>query len=94
VWYADALVQTHAAAAWTEQASHRLSHIIGWLVRKPGAFARYVFGRNSIEHHVFAAPTTPCSARTTKRADKDYLQVLYLAAQLGESAVEAALQSC
>src|SRR5262249_62146598 len=43
VWYAGALVQTMERLRGQEK--HRIDyrHISSWLVRKPGAFARYVY---------------------------------------------------
>ena len=43
VWYAGSLVQTMERLRG--QSKHRIDyrHVIDWLVRKPGAFARYVY---------------------------------------------------
>src|SRR5207245_2419803 len=43
VWYAGALVQTMERLRG--QSKHRIDyrHVIDWLVRKPGAFARYLY---------------------------------------------------
>jgi hypothetical protein len=43
VWYAQQLVQRRPRLRGQDQHHIDYRHIIGWLVRKPGAFARYVY---------------------------------------------------
>jgi hypothetical protein len=43
VWYAGALVQTMERLRGPDRRRIDYRHISGWLVRKPGAFARYVY---------------------------------------------------
>jgi len=93
VWYADSLVQRMPRLRG--QNKHRIDyrHIISWLVRKPGAFARYVYREELYPTTTFRRAYDALQAQDRERADKDYLQVLYLAAQDGEAAVETALQA-
>lgn len=69
-------------------------HVIGWLVRKPGAFARY--------RHRDALFPTPTFRRAYERlqgecsawgADVEYLRVVELAARTLEADVEAAIEA-
>jgi transposase len=93
VWYADALVQRMPRLRG--QSKHHIDyrHIIGWLVRKPGAFARYVFREDLYPTTTFRRAYDVLQQQDRTRADKDYVQILYLAAQEGETLVEAALSS-
>ena len=43
VWYAQQLVQRMPRLRGQDKHQIDYRHIIGWLVRKPGAFARYVY---------------------------------------------------
>ena len=67
-----------------------LRHIIGHLLRKPGAFANYRW-----REELFPAPAYRALydhlARTTHEADRRYLEVLKVAADEGLTAVENAL---
>ena len=74
-----------------EQARIDYRHLIGSLVRKPGAFARYRF-----REHLFPTPTfrrayaALCDWRG-ERADVEYVRILHLAATTVEAQVERAL---
>ena len=74
-----------------EQARIDYRHLIGSLVRKPGAFARYRF-----REHLFPTPTfrrayaVLCDWRG-ERADVEYVRILHLAATTMEAEVERAL---
>ena len=93
VWYADALVQRMPRLRGQNKHHIDYRHIIGWLVRKPGAFARYVYREELYPTTTFRRAYDALQAQDRDRADRDYLQVLYLAAQVGEAGVETALQS-
>ena len=74
---------------------HRINyrHVIGSLVRKPGAFARYRYREELFPSLTFRrAYDALDEALTGWSADVEYLRVLYLAAQTMESDVETALQ--
>jgi transposase len=93
VWYADSLVQRMPRLRGQNKHHIDYRHIISWLVRKPGAFARYVYREELYPTTTFRRAYDALKAQDRERADKDYLQVLYLAAQDGEAVVEAALQT-
>jgi hypothetical protein len=91
VWYAETLVQRMPRLRGQNQHHIDYRHIIGWLVRKPGAFARYAFRADLYPTTTFRRAYDALRRQDARRADRDYVQLLYLAAQEGESAVEAAL---
>jgi hypothetical protein len=74
---------------------HRIDyrHVIWSLVRKPGAFARYVYREEMFPSVTFRrAYDAIVGARAGVRADLEYLRILHLAASTLESDVEAALE--
>ncbi len=67
-------------------------HMIWSLVRKPGAFARYVYREEMFPTTVFRRAYDAIQAvRAGTRGDLEYLRVLHLAASTMETEVEAAL---
>lgn len=74
---------------------HRINyrHIVGSLLRKPGAFRRYRYRDDLFPTEVFRATFDLLDAKLPEReADIEYLRVLYLAATTMEADVEAALR--
>lgn len=67
--------------------------IIGWLIRKPGAFAQYRFRADLFPRLVFRrAFDRLCKDCAPRTADLEYLRILRQAAQTMESEVERVLQ--
>ena len=66
-------------------------HLIASLVRKPGGFARYVYREQLFPSVVFRQAYDRLLALEPTRADAHYVQVLALAAELGETPVAAVL---
>ncbi len=66
-------------------------HVIWSLVRKPGAFATYRYRQDLFPSLRFRRTYDRLCQSGPSQADREYLQVLALAAGTGESAVEAAL---
>ncbi|MEO0017258.1 MAG: hypothetical protein RLZZ522_541 [Verrucomicrobiota bacterium] len=66
-------------------------HVIGHLLRKPGAFAGYRW-----REELFPAPVYRAAydhlARTSVEADRRYLEILKVAADEGQTVVENALE--
>ena len=91
VWYAGSLVQTMERLRG--QSKHRIDyrHVIDWLVRKPGAFARYVYREDMYPTVTFRRTYDVLQSQEPGRADRVYVQVLELAAREGEARVEDAL---
>jgi transposase len=68
-------------------------HIIDWLVRKPGAFENYRYRVDMFPTSRFRMAYDSLRGRhTLKRADREYLRILYLAARQGQTRVEGALE--
>ena len=91
VRYRDQVVQTMPRLRKDEE--HRIDyrHVIGWLVRKPGAFARYRY-REDLSPCVTCRRAYDALVRTHgERADVEYLRILQLAATVGEARGRAGL---
>jgi hypothetical protein len=74
---------------------HRIDyrHVIWSLVRKPGAFARYVYREEMFPSLVFRrAYDAIVGDRPGVKADLEYLRILHYAASTLESDVQAALE--
>ncbi len=73
--------------------AHRIDyrHVIHSLVRKPGAFRRYVYREALFPSVVFRRAYDALVERSDKWADLEYVQILYLAATTLECVVEATL---
>jgi hypothetical protein len=67
-------------------------HIIWSLVRKPGAFAAYRYRDELFPTTLFRQAYDRLRTDGTKRADRDYVRILHLAASTSETEVETALQ--
>jgi hypothetical protein len=72
---------------------HRIDyrHIIHSLVRKPGAFRRYVFREALFPTLEFRRTYDALVTEGTDQADLQYVRILHLAASDGEEAVRAVL---
>jgi hypothetical protein len=73
---------------------HRVEyrHVIDWLVRKPGAFEEYRYRDAMFPTSRFRIAYDVLKDRRPGHAVKEYLEVLHLAAQEGESGVDDALR--
>jgi len=67
-------------------------HLVGYLMRKPGAFAGYVFRDALFPSLVFRRAYDRLVETRPARADKEYLSILHHAAMGVEQDVEAALE--
>jgi hypothetical protein len=67
-------------------------HIIWSLVRKPGAFAAYRYRDELFPTTTFRQGYDRLRSDGAKRADRDYVRILHLAASTSEAEVETALQ--
>ena len=85
--YRDQLVQTMPRLRKEEE--HRIDyrHVIGWLVRKPGAFARYRYREDLYPSVLFRRAYDALVRSHGERADVEYLRILQLAATAGEAQV-------
>jgi len=67
-------------------------HVVHSLVRKPGAFRRYVYREAMFPTEVFRRAYDALAERSEKWADLEYVRVLHLAATTMQCEVEAALE--
>jgi len=91
VWYAQRQVETLPRLRGDGRHHIQYRHIIDWLVRKPGAFQRCLYREQLFPALVFRQAYDRLVQSEPKRADALYVQVLALAADLGEAAVAEAL---
>ena len=87
VRYRDQVVQTMPRLRKEDE--HRIDyrHVIGWLVRKPGAFARYRYREDLYPSVTFRRAYDALVRTHGERADVEYLRILQLAATAGEARV-------
>jgi hypothetical protein len=91
VRYRSQVVQTMPRLRKEDE--HRIDyrHVIGWLVRKPGAFARYRYREDLYPSVLFRQAYDALVRTHGERADVEYLRILQLAATAGEAPVTAAI---
>jgi len=92
VWYAQRKVETLPRIRGDGR--HRIDyrHIIDWLVRKPGAFAQYLYRDDLFPTSRFRMAYDLLKLSCAGRAEKEYLRILHLAAKESETGVDSALQ--
>ena len=91
VYYKDHLVESMERIHGTGEAQIDYRHIIGSLVRKPGAFARYRFREQMFPSQTFRLAYDALCGWKGERADVEYVRILHLAATTMESKVDRAL---
>ena len=92
VYYRGHLVESMERIRGKGEARIDYRHIIGSLVRKPGAFARYRFREQMYPTHTFRLAYDAMRGWKGERADVDYVRILHLAATTMECDVERALR--
>ena len=92
VYYKGHLVESMERIKGRREARIDYRHIIGSLVRKPGAFARYRFREQMHPSHTFRLAYDAMRGWKGERADADYVRILHLAATTMECEVERALR--
>jgi hypothetical protein len=92
VWYGQKQVATMERLRG--KGKHRVDyrHIIDWLVRKPGAFANYRYQADLFPTSRFRMAYEALRGADTQKGTRLYLELLQLAAQEGETAVDEALR--
>ena len=93
VYYKGHLVERMERIHGAGEARIDYRHIIGSLVRKPGAFARYRFGEQMIPTPTFRLAYDALRGWRGERADVEYVRILHLAATTMESEVDGALRT-
>ncbi len=92
LWYAQQLVETLPRIRGQRRHRIQYRHIIEWLVRKPGAFAQYQYRDDLFPTSRFRMAYDDLKASHPRRAEKEYLQILHLAARDTEVGVDDALR--
>ena len=93
VWYAQQEVERFPRLRGRNKRAINYRHIIDWLVRKPGAFANYVYREELFPTSRFRMAFDALRESHPQRRDKEYLGILYLAARQSETAVDEALRT-
>ncbi len=91
VRYAGDVVATMERLSGRGQVAIDYRHLIGSLVRKPGAFARYRYHASLFPTVTFRRAYDALAVRHGSRGDVEYVRLLQLAARTSEDAVERAL---
>jgi hypothetical protein len=92
VWYAQQEAVRFPRLRGRKKHAINYRHIIDWLVRKPGAFENYVYREELFPTTRFRMAYDALRESQPKRGHKEYLEILYLAARQGETAVDEALR--
>ena len=92
VWYGQR--QVDRIPRLRGESKHRIQyrHIIDWLVRKPGAFSQYRYRQDLFPSTIFRIAYDQMRRHRPETADREYLEILYLAARENESGVAQALR--
>jgi hypothetical protein len=91
VWSGSVLVERLPRLRGRNKHEINYRHIIGWLVRKPGAFAGYRYQDAMFPTSRFRMAYDALQERSPGRAARDYLRILELAARESEAGVDAVL---
>jgi hypothetical protein len=91
VWYGQKKVAEMERLRGRQKHRVDYRHLIDWLVRKPGAFARYRYRDELFPASRFRMAFDVLQERLGAGASREYLRILELAAKESEAKVEAAL---
>ena len=91
VYYKDHLVERMERVRGEREANVNYRHVIGSLVRKPGAFARYRFREQLFPTRQFRLFYDAPRSWRVDRADVEYVRIPHLAATTMEATVDSAL---
>lgn len=92
VFYGPDLVLDVERLRGGQRARINYRHVIGWLVRKPGAFKNYVYREELFPSVVFRRAYDALVQKDPGSAASEYLRILKLAAETLETAVAAELE--
>jgi len=92
LWYGQRCIETMGRLRGEARHAINYRHIIDWLVRKPGAFENYRYRDDLFPTSRFRMAYDALKQSVgPRRATKEYLRILHLAAQVNETAVDHAL---
>jgi hypothetical protein len=92
VWYAQKRIETLPRLRGDGKHFIQFRHIIDWLVRKPGAFAKYRYRADLFPSSYFRMAYDNLKAHTPRWSDRQYLKILQLAASESQERTEAAIR--
>jgi hypothetical protein len=92
IWYGGQCVETLARLRGRGRHGVNYRHVIDWLVRKPGAFERYLYREELFPTSRFRLAYDMLVAADPARGHKQYLAILKLAASENETAVDECLR--
>ncbi len=92
VWYGQKQVATLPRLHGRGKQHIDYRHVIDALVRKPGALANYCYRAELFPSSVFRMAYDSMVSQHAARADREYLELLHLAAHTSEAGVEQALR--
>lgn len=92
VFFGPKLVLEAERFRGTHHARINYRHIIGWLVRKPGAFQKYLYREELFPGVVFRRAYDALAQAAPETASVEYLRILKLSADTLESSVAAELE--
>jgi hypothetical protein len=93
VWYGQRRVERLPRLRGQDQHCINYRHVIGWLVKKPGAFAHYRFREALYPTSRFRMAFDALVAQQPQRGVREYLGLLHLAARETEQGVDDALRT-
>ena len=94
VYYKDHLVERMERVRGEREANVNYRHVIGSLVRKPGAFARYRFREQLFPTMQFRLSYDALREWRGERADVEYVRILHLVATTMEARWTAPWRCC
>ncbi len=93
VWYAERIVERIPRLRGEGKYCIKYQHIIDWLVRKPGAFENYRYKTEMFPSSYFRMAYDYLKQQNPLRANKEYVNILYIAAKESESLTELAIRN-
>lgn len=92
VWYAQRKAEHIPRLKGESRYRIDYRHIIDWLVRKPGAFEDYRYKSDMFPSSYFRMAYDYLKSHNSLRANKEYVTILYAAAQEGEDRADSAIR--
>ena len=92
LWYGQRQVERLPRVRGESKEHIQYRHIIDWLVRKPGAFENYRYKSAMFPSSRFRIAYDYLKEHNRLHANKEYLQILYMASKEGELVTESAIQ--
>jgi hypothetical protein len=93
IWFQGHKVEEHVRLSGQGKASIKYSHIIDWLIRKPGAFENYLYKEQLFPTSTFRAAYDALKASYPQTFVKQYLGILKAASKDGETRVGHVLKN-